>query len=269
MDQQNESYTVYIHRNKVNGKVYVGLTCSPVERRWQSGWGYSSQPLFWNAIQKYGWDNFDHEVVRTGMNKDAACRLEMELIFTYKSNDRQFGYNRDNGGYAPGRVSDQTKMLLREKNTGKKMSAESRRKMSEAKKGRPMTEAEKRHLEDLHRGHPMPDHVKDMHRQRMMGNKIWLGRTVPEETREKIRQKAIGREFSEEWKQHLSEGRLGKMTGSENPISRAVLCVETGIVYETMTQAANAVKGNRNRIRESCLSEHKTSGGYHWRYIEE
>lgn len=267
MERQNESYTVYLHRNKTNGKVYVGLTCSPVERRWQSGWGYSSQPLFWNAIQKYGWDNFDHEVVQSGLNKQSACQLEMELISKYKSNDRQFGYNRDNGGYAPGRVSEQTKIVLREKNLGRVMSVESRRKMSEARRGKPLTDAQKRQLDSLHVGRPMPDHVKEMHRQRMIGNKIWLGRSIPEETREKIRQKAIGREFSAEWRQHISEAKKGKNTGADNPTSRAVLCVETGVVYDTMTAAAKAVNGSRNRIRESCLDERKTSGGYHWRYI--
>ena len=172
MEQQNESYTVYLHRNRINGKVYVGLTCSPVERRWQSGWGYSSQPLFWNAIQKYGWDNFDHEIVCTGLSKEAACLLETDLISKYKSNDRRFGYNRDNGGYAQGRVSEHTKILLREKNVGKTMSAESRRKMSEARRNKPLTEAQKQQLDSLHVGRPMPDHVKEMHRQQLRVNRL-------------------------------------------------------------------------------------------------
>ena len=35
-----ESYTVYIHRNIVNNKCYVGITCQNVNRRWQKGYGY-------------------------------------------------------------------------------------------------------------------------------------------------------------------------------------------------------------------------------------
>lgn len=59
----NGTYSVYIHQNLTNGKRYVGITCKKPERRWgYQGAGYKSQTYFWKAIQKYGWDNFDHEV---------------------------------------------------------------------------------------------------------------------------------------------------------------------------------------------------------------
>ena len=62
VDDVENNYIVYIHKNKVNNKVYVGITSNPEKRFRKDGSGYRSQPIFWNAIKKYGWDNFDHIV---------------------------------------------------------------------------------------------------------------------------------------------------------------------------------------------------------------
>jgi len=52
------NYTIYIHKNKINGKVYIGQTGQDPKKRWDNGNGYKTCSRFWNAIQKYGWDNF-------------------------------------------------------------------------------------------------------------------------------------------------------------------------------------------------------------------
>lgn len=51
---------------------------------------------FHNAIKKYGWDNFTHEVVYSNLNKQAADKLEKELIHKYNSIEE--GYNLKEGG---------------------------------------------------------------------------------------------------------------------------------------------------------------------------
>lgn len=97
------NYCVYKHTNKTNGKVYIGITGRKPEERWDYGWGYCRQPVFWNAIEKYGWDGFTHEILFEGLTKDEAIEKEIELIAAYKSNVKRYynpsyGYNADDGG---------------------------------------------------------------------------------------------------------------------------------------------------------------------------
>ena len=71
----NKNYCVYCHTNKINGKKYIGITCQKPNKRWGvDGKKYHESPKFWNAIQKYGWDNFNHEVLFTHLSKDEACK---------------------------------------------------------------------------------------------------------------------------------------------------------------------------------------------------
>lgn len=85
-------YLVYKHTNKTNGKVYIGVTKQAAERRWQNGSGYYGT-YFHNAIEKYGWDGFEHEILFENLTMDKAYQIEKELIEKYKSNQREFGYN--------------------------------------------------------------------------------------------------------------------------------------------------------------------------------
>ena len=66
-------FCVYKHESP-SGKVYIGVTSVVPERRWNSGYGYSAQVYFWRAIQKYGWNNFKHEILFSGLSKEASHR---------------------------------------------------------------------------------------------------------------------------------------------------------------------------------------------------
>lgn len=92
------TWTAYVHTNKINGKTYVGITRCSVEDRWKNGRGYSTQP-FYRAIQKYGWDNFTHEIVASGLTRDEAESLEIELIEKLDSTMDGHGYNVSRGSF--------------------------------------------------------------------------------------------------------------------------------------------------------------------------
>lgn len=85
-------YTIYMHNNKLNNKKYVGMTKRKVEKRWQyNGKGYSGQTKFFNAILKYGWDNFDHIVLEQCETEEEA--LEREAFYISKFDAINNGYN--------------------------------------------------------------------------------------------------------------------------------------------------------------------------------
>lgn len=91
------NYTVYKHTNKLNGKLYYGITRQKPERRWQKGKGYD-KTYFGKAINKYGWDGFKHDIIAIGLSKEEACKMEQELIAKYKTDNREYGYNIAKGG---------------------------------------------------------------------------------------------------------------------------------------------------------------------------
>lgn len=119
-----KEYIVYMHKNKINNKIYIGITYQNTKNRWRkNGLGYKKQKQFYNAICKYGWDNFEHIILFENLTKDEACQKEQELIKKYKSNDRNYGYNLSEGGESGSKGSHWI------------MSKETKRKMSEKLKG--------------------------------------------------------------------------------------------------------------------------------------
>lgn len=86
-------YIVYKH-TAPNSKVYIGITGFDPEYRWlNNGRGYKTQTIFFNAIIKYGWINFKHEILFENLTEKEALDKEEELIQKYKSYDRRYGYN--------------------------------------------------------------------------------------------------------------------------------------------------------------------------------
>jgi hypothetical protein len=93
-----KTYLIYKHTNKINGKCYIGQTCQEPEKRWgKNGNGYKNKhKKFWRAIQKYGWDNFIHEIIYSDLTAEEANKLERQLIEEY--NSIKNGYNISEGG---------------------------------------------------------------------------------------------------------------------------------------------------------------------------
>ena len=154
------TFGVYMHKNIINEKVYIGITCqNPISSRWKNGLGYKKSPLFYQAIQKYGWNNFEHIILFQCLSKEDAEEKEKELIKKYKSNNREFGYNIQNGG-GISNVSELTKFKLRKVNIGKHHSEETKKKMSIAHKGKQKC-----------LGYKHSEETKEKHRQLMFREK--------------------------------------------------------------------------------------------------
>ena len=98
---EERKWTVYVHENKINGKKYVGITSKTNPNdRWRNGRGYDGSPQFYNAIRKYGWDNFNHIIVVNSVTKNEACNIEIMLISALNTRNSEYGYNFYIGGTA-------------------------------------------------------------------------------------------------------------------------------------------------------------------------
>lgn len=94
----NKKYIIYLHRNKINGKCYVGQTCQKPENRWGSdGSGYKQQVYFYRAIVKYGWNNFDHLILEQDIAEEDVNLREIFWAGYYHSLAPE-GYNLKIGG---------------------------------------------------------------------------------------------------------------------------------------------------------------------------
>ena len=132
-------YSVYMHISP-NNKKYIGITLQEPKKRWLNGYGYKHNQYFTNAINKYGWDNFQHIIIAKGLTENEAKWLEIKLIKIHDTTNRDKGYNISLGGDI---VSDETRNKLSESLKGegngmygKHHTEEAKKKMSESRKGR-------------------------------------------------------------------------------------------------------------------------------------
>lgn len=92
------SYVVYKHTNKINKKVYIGITKygDNPNYRWKNGMGYQANKKFFSDIIKFGWDNFSHEILESNLNEVQALTKERFYIEKYDCVNN--GYNNSYGG---------------------------------------------------------------------------------------------------------------------------------------------------------------------------
>lgn len=164
----SDNYSVYIHTNTINNKKYIGLTSKQPEKRWANGKHYNHSTHFKRAIEKYGWDAFDHEVYASGLSAEEASDLERELISKYRTTDMRYGYNLDTGGSRTTH-SKITKQKISKAIKGIKRSPETIEKLRNAAKGnkncvgRHHTEEskEKNRIAHLNKTHSTSDETKE------------------------------------------------------------------------------------------------------------
>lgn len=199
-------YCVYRHTNKANGKVYIGIT-NDVNRRWRNGNGYTGRQLFGKAIEKYGWDGFEHEILESSLTLEDACALERRYIALHKSNvhrysNPSYGYNLTDGGdgfYGVDR-------------SGKKNSFY----------GKHHTEHSKQLIAKAHTG----------------VNNPFYGRK-------------------------LTDAEVERLNG---PKRKAVICLETGMEFESVAAASKYINVSHASISSCCNGKCPTVKGMHFVY---
>ena len=106
------------------------------------------------------------------------------------------------------------------------------------------------------------------------GNKNWLGKKHTEESKNKIRQKNIGRRYSD--KVNKSKGRKGSVSpmkgkiGSDNPISKKIIQYsKNGVFIKEWDSQMNVTRElgfSNSNISSCCNGALKTSSGFIWKF---
>lgn len=144
---------IYLIRNTVNGKVYVGQS-SHINRRWREHkkamrLGYKS--YLHDAMRKHGVDAFEHVVLEL-CDFDAMDEREAYWMAAYCCHDEAKGYNYRPAGQLKQAMTPEARARISNRLKGRKMSPERVEQMRVASLGRPCTESAKAKISAFHTG---------------------------------------------------------------------------------------------------------------------
>lgn len=275
-------WCVYIHTNKINNKVYIGITSRHPKDRWGvngSGYSMKRQPVFRRAIDKYKWDNFEHIIFAENLSEQDAKHTEVLLIAMYKSNccrynNPSFGYNMTDGG---------------DGSRGYVMSEDARQRMSEAKAGIKFTEEHKRRIAESHKGKIVSDET----RRKLSNSKLgkFTGKNNPNYGNHKLageNNPMYGKQHSQESKDKMSAALIGKFAGERNyfygkrlvgisnPRYTPVYCIELDEIFWGAKEVENKYDIAHQSIPKCCKGKKKSAGKHpetqeplHWLYVDD
>ena len=217
-------FKLYMVVNQNNGKLYIGKTCQPLERRWKHHIflaEHGTDFYFYRAIRKHGVDNFlIHQIDGTESEQEAS-ELERLYIGIFKSHKPEHGYNSTLGGEGV-RPNEQTRLKMKEAASGtnsimfgRKHSEESKKKMSVTRKAHPMVGPKN----PMYGKHPSEE-TRAKLRAARVGKKPNLGIKHSDEAKRKMSESRTGtgnhfygKHHSEESKRKISLSKLGKRLG--------------------------------------------------------
>lgn len=218
---------IYLIRNKVNGKCYVGQTR---QKKVESRWAYHKNPhvyndgYFANAVRAHGWDSFETSVICEIPNEGLNDReiLEIRERNTIAPN----GYNLDGGGGVNKIVHDYTREKMKQSQLGRKHPEEVKSKIGSAQIG------ELNHM---------------------------YGKVITEEHRNKLREsvRKSGYDHSK-----IAE----KDKPNKTAVDQYTVEGELVKTHESITKAAEVMGITRSAISRCCRGKSKTSGGFIWKY---
>jgi len=229
----NNNYVVYMHKNKINGKIYVGITKNKPNYRWNYGKGYNNQ-YFKRAIDKYGWDNFKHIILFNNLSMEEAEQKEIELIKQYNSNNKKFGYNISKGGMV---------------NNGVPCKEETKKKISLANKGTKNGFYGKHHTEE------------EKQKISQASKELWKN----EEHRKKIlpilnKHKKNFQKGNVPW----NKGKKGIMVAWNR---KKVICLDTNEIFNSIMEAEKTM--NVSNVSCCCNGKRKSTKGLHFKFYEQ
>lgn len=303
---------VYLIRNKINNKIYIGQTIEKggFDRRYRNNLrDYTHNEHLRSSIDKYGIENFyiDKEF-DIAYSKEELDKLEDMYIKIYNSTNKKFGYNKKTGG-SNGSLSDEARQkiskankgkLVGEKNHnyGKTFSEEIRNKISESRKGKyigvnsPTAKkviciTTQKIFDAITDGAKFYGIVNSVHISNNCKGKIKSCGKLEDGTKLVWRYYDDYLNMSEieiiqaiEEANNANKGKNSHWYGvsrdkNNNPNARKVICITTGVVFNTVLDGAEFYNCNRKHIGSCCTGKRKSCGKLpdgtklQWMYYED
>lgn len=249
---------IYLWTNLINNKKYVGQTQFFYERM-SVYKRKGATPFLQNAINKYGIDNFDITILEK-CPLDKLDEREQYWINFYSSYKREDGYNicqyaSTTRGY---RHTEETKNKIRETRSQKEYIKPF--KELNGMYGKHHTDEYKKMMSDFTKKQWENPEYRRKQSERMTGEKNYFydvhlyGELNPR----------YGKHCSIETKEKISKSKKGK---KNLKISIPIICVETGIKYDSMTDAAKELNAYVSAIKLAVDNPKRTGKGFHFSKI--
>ena len=230
---------IYIISNKINKKIYIGITTRPIKERWQEHCRHKNKTVISKAISKYGKENFTINLLTKTTSLKRALDLESNYIKQYKTLS-PYGYN-----IAPyGNGNGSGKAL--EKEFRKFMSQKSKKIMKALKNNPEWKEKQKRGVKKAWENNT---------------NRINKAKKTTKKTWEKAdkRKKTLSERMKNLWtlpeNKEYRQKQIKILTQNNTKLKKAVLI--NGIIYKSMTAAAKSLKISIAEISASIKRKRK------------
>ena len=255
-------FYIYCITNNINGKNYIGQRKCPANKTPEIDKYMGSGVYLKRSKEKYGIENFSKEILAITEKQENADVLEKVFIKLYRDKGKA-EYNIANGGDGGNTLfyaSNEVKDLHKRKIKATMSSDEVKNKISLSVK----------------KVFENPDVIEKLRKS----HKEAMNRP---EVRERCRRSHIGQKISDDTKIKLSNALKGKNTWSKgcklseetkekirlnSTTAKKVLCVELGLVFNSIKQGAEKLNLDVGSIVKCCKGRIKTTGGYHWEYVK-
>lgn len=256
---------IYKVTNKINGKIYIGQTQDFLKRQCARKIGAESgkkKSYFDLAIIKYGWENFIWEIIEECQSNLELDEREKYWIRFYQSQNKNFGYNLADGGKTSRgsrRTSEQKlkfSLIFKEKYKNGEIGGLNRG-MTTEQLLKSLETRRRRYLDGKYsRTHKkFSEESKDkmskiIKKQYKNGERTpyWLNKPRSEKTKLKIKKTLLG--------------------SKHKTTQRKVVCITTGIVYESISEAARQNNISQSGISYALRSKYGYFKKLYWKYFD-
>jgi group I intron endonuclease len=259
-------HTVYLIRNLVNWKVYIGQTgrdvCIRFREHLNDTHKKNANLRFQRAIKKYGPQNFELKALQYVPNEPKALELEKWYIEKFESWKKNKGYNLSMGGGGAGVMLPEIKSRISKTLKGRVFSEETRQKIGLKHKGkvistemrRVLSEHAKRRFSDPEARLAASQRSKELWKDSDYRRRSEEANRSPETT-ERRRLSHLGQKRSEEAKYNMSLAQLGKRRSLEAIKKGAEANRGKKRSVKFCEQASERILGEKNQWFGKTLSE--------------